>query len=480
MGFFFNPLSGSLDYYKSADLSAYVPYTGAGADIDLGGTYKIIGCADPGNPGDVMTLNYAGLNFVPYIGAVADCDLGAFQFTAAQYNVGTAFYIKTGADETELIIGENAANLAIGNTERSTFIGSDAGVNSNNINYALVLGSGAGENATYDGLGPAQFGSTWIGFGAGNSSTNAYGTLGVGAGALGGSTGYYNSAFGLNAMASSSVTNSLGIGGYCFEFASGNNCVGIGEFAFQFASNPNESVAIGSLAGSGSTDMVQSLCFGANSGNGSTGAYVCAFIGPGSGQYSSGLESCLAVGANAMTGCSSAQLATAVGNAASHSAQNANFSVSIGAFAGGTYDVFSSDINRSTLIGAYSGAESPGANDCIFIGYYAGTADTVDNLSTPGWNILLGRNTNTAGFKNSIAIGGYTANSAAAQCNIGNALYIDGIYTTDSQSATPVGTAKVGVNTDTPQAELDVVGEIQQTQAQISGSLKVKYRLHPY
>lgn len=390
----------------------------------------------------------------------ADWDAGNYRITAKEFQVGTAYPVKTLSNNNEIVVGPLAADSVIGDTANTIFIGSSAGANSQNINNSIIIGNNTGTGATYDFFGPYQFGATWIGPGAGANSVNAYSTLGVGNGALQGSSGFNNSAFGgFGCMASSSVTDSLGLGNYTFEFASGSINIGIGDYAFQFA-NPSESTGIGPYAGQGSVNMVQSLCVGAYAGQSSTNAYVSTFIGPQSGLGSIDLTSCTALGGNCMQGCSSAQLATAVGNGASLGALNASYSVTVGAFAGGTYDVYTSDILRSTLIGAFAGAESPALNDSICIGYFAGTADTVDNITVPGWSILLGNNTNTGGFQNSIAIGSFITNTAAAQANIGNALYIDGIYTTQSQSGVPVGTAKVGINTDTPQAALDVVGEI--------------------
>jgi len=34
--YFFNPLTGNLDYYKSSSTTGFVPYVGATADVNLG------------------------------------------------------------------------------------------------------------------------------------------------------------------------------------------------------------------------------------------------------------------------------------------------------------------------------------------------------------------------------------------------------------------------------------------------------------
>lgn len=417
MAYKLNPFTGKMDFYKSV--------------------------SPPGSDTQVI-FNDGGA-----FGAESDFTYNKTTntLTTSVFQVGTAYPIKTLSNNNEIVIGLDAASGITGDTSGSLFIGRDAGKNSSNLDGSLILGDGAGINATYDNLGPSPFGSIWLGTAAGAGSQNAYGSLGVGQGALGSSTGYYNSAFGGNAMASCSVTNTTGIGGYCFEFSSGDLNLGIGDYAFQFAS-ASESSGFGPYAAQGASNMSQCLCVGAYAGQSSVNAYVCTFIGPQAGKNSSGLDSCTAVGGNSMQGVYDAQQATAVGNASANGATAADFAVAIGAFAGATYDVYQPNIERSVLVGAYAAGEAQGANDCIFIGYQAGIADTVDNVTTEGWNILIGKNTNTGGFKNSIAIGGYIANSAASQCNIGNAFYIGGIYTANTQSATPVGNANFGFNTD--------------------------------
>jgi len=89
MGYKFNPFTGTLDIASAApDLSDYVPYVGAAADINLGDSQRITNCQDPSNPQDVATKNYVddytGTTYVPYTGASADVDLGANKIIALE------------------------------------------------------------------------------------------------------------------------------------------------------------------------------------------------------------------------------------------------------------------------------------------------------------------------------------------------------------------------------------------------------------
>lgn len=68
----------------------------------------------------------------------------------------------------------------------------------------------------------------------------------------------------------------------------------------------------------------------------------------------------------------------------------------------------------STFIGALAGANATNAANSIFLGFGAGGSDTVDN-TVSGASILIGNNTSTGGFQNSIAIGTNAMNTVSNQ-----------------------------------------------------------------
>jgi hypothetical protein len=71
---------------------------------------------------------------------------------------------------------------------------------------------------------------------------------------------------------------------------------------------------------------------------------------------------------------------------------------------------------------------------------------TISSPTVSGTSIAIGRYAGTGGYSDSIAIGRGVINSATSQANIGNVLFLEGIYNSDTQSATPMtaGVVKVG------------------------------------
>jgi hypothetical protein len=84
--------------------------------------------------------------------------------------------------------------------------------------------------------------------------------------------------------------------------------------------------------------------------------------------------------------------------------------------------------SNSVFLGNNAGNNSANAANSIFIGQYAGLADSaLDNTATfddvttfADTSILLGYNTRTNGFSNSIAIGAYAINTASNEFMIGS------------------------------------------------------------
>jgi len=67
----------------------------------------------------------------------------------------------------------------------------------------------------------------------------------------------------------------------------------------------------------------------------------------------------------------------------------------------------------------------------------------IGNQSPSGTSIAIGRYSGTGGYSNSIALGCGVINSATTQANIGNVLFLDGIYNSDTQSSTPIPASKM-------------------------------------
>lgn len=103
-----------------------------------------------------------------------------------------------------------------------------------------------------------------------------------------------------------------------------------------------------------------------------------------------------------------------VGIQAGRNSTFGNGSVFIGSTSGNN----ATSASNSIFVGRLAGAGAANAAHSIMIGDNAGNADTVDNRVT-GETILIGRNTSTGGFKNSIALGTGTTNSAAGQFRVG-------------------------------------------------------------
>lgn len=135
--------------------------------------------------------------------------------------------------------------------------------------------------------------------------------------------------------------------------------------------------------GQGNTSTGYNIILGTNAGNNATGAYYANFLGADS------------------------------GNAATN-AYNSNF---IGANAGQS----ATNASASTFIGAGAGYQATYAANSIFLGTLSGYTDTVNNpAGSNDFSILIGNNTSTGGFSNSIAIGAFATNNATNQFMVGS------------------------------------------------------------
>ena len=189
------------------------------------------------------------------------------------------------------------------------------------------------------------------------------------------------------------------------------------NFYITNGTQPGNSNFIGYQAGLGATNASNSNFFGQYAGINAISAYSSNFIG-----YDAGDSA--------------------------DSADNSNF---LGSVAGQR----ATNASYSNFIGFSAGMGATNASDSIFIGTWAGYNDTVNN-GTTGTSIAIGRYAGTGGFSNSIALGRGVINSGTTQANIGNVLYINGIYNSDTRSSTPTTGGRVGIGTASPLYRLDI------------------------
>jgi hypothetical protein len=256
-----------------------------------------------------------------------------------------------------------------------------------------------------------------------------------------------------------------------------NDSIFFGTNAGFQATSANNSFFLGKNAGSNATFADNSIFIGENSGFGATTSANSAFIGTASGYLASGAEQSVFLGFNAGYGATSAQRSQFFGYEAGYEAADSTNASFFGFQAGyqattalfsnffGTQSGYEAE-NASTSIfqGYQSGYQATNAASSIFLGYRAGYVDTVDNTGG-GTSILIGSNTSTGGFSNSIAIGAGATNTAANELVIGSSTakidtailvgtgaFIPQVGTTAQRPATPVA-GMIRYNTTTSKHE---------------------------
>ncbi len=235
----------------------------------------------------------------------------------------------------------------------------------------IILGVDAGSSAT------SAFYANFLGYSAGKSATSAY----------------YSNFFGHSSGLSASNANNSNFFGHSAgqSASSADNSNFLGASAGQSASSAQYSNFLGLSAGNTATNASNSNFFGQAAGSTATNASYSNFIGYGTG--------------NSATNASNSNF---FGQLAGYQATNSSNSIFIGYYAGASN-------------GTSTGSQN--ANNSIFIGKNAGytVADfTLNNLSS-GTSILIGDDTSTGGFSNSIAIGKGATNTATNQFMIGSA-----------------------------------------------------------
>ena len=252
---------------------------------------------------------------------------------------------------------------------------------------------------------------------------------------------------------------------YTSPVASGLNSVAIGNGA---RASADDMIVWGKNAGFGSLSSTQSTFLGTNAGYGVVGITSInnTFIGANAGYQTSNVNDSIFIGSNTGYESDNAYFSNFIGQSAGYGADNSDNSNFIGQYAGhsaigssnsiffgfqagasslnssfttaigytsGTfssseYSNFfgfnagaSSSADYSNFIGFNAGETTTNASNSIFIGTNSGSNDTVNNTTNPDdFSILLGNNTSTGGFSNSIAIGGFATNTSSNQFMIGS------------------------------------------------------------
>lgn len=281
---------------------------------------------------------------------------------------------------TETWLGDGAGSGSTQSGSKTIFLGIDAGrdsfASSGSNEQATVIGYRAGYQA--DRIESAVF----IGPYAGKDVENFGGiAIGLQAGEL--ASGHSSGVFiGVQAgRQSESLANPLFLGD-----SAGSNSVNTGGGGFGLA-------FVGYDTGSNTQDVGYVNFMGWGTGKGSIGVQHSNFIG-----YQTGVES-------------EASYSNFIGSSAGSKATNASNSTFIGA-AAGAYN-----------FGLSTGSEN--SANSIFIGNNAGAKSgdfTLDNVSTPGWSILIGNDTSTGGYSDSIALGEGATSTASKQFMIGSTI----------------------------------------------------------
>jgi hypothetical protein len=168
--------------------------------------------------------------------------------------------------------------------------------------------------------------------------------------------------------------------------------------------------------GIGST-ATNSIFLGTSAGNAATNASLSNFIGRLSGSGAINASSSNFIGLTAGIDATDASNSNFIGSGAGASSDHAANSNFVGYQAGAV----SPNAFKSNFIGYNAGLIASNAANSIFIGTAAGYNDVVDTTaSNDDFAILIGSNTGTGGFKNSIAIGSSAVNTASNQFMIGS------------------------------------------------------------
>lgn len=284
---------------------------------------------------------------------------------------------------------------------------------SNNIRNGVILGFETGANSS----GASNAYINMIGYQSGSGVTNS---------------NFINF---IGYKAGKDAKNSIDcifIGDETGHGASGNtDCVYIGDGAGYMSHTTNNNVFIGNNTGNGSDTSNGLISIGQFAGHIQPNSHHMISIGYHAGFKASGQTDSICIGYQAGS-TSQSSYSNFIGYGAGNIAPKASYSNFIGYVAGqGTVAEYSNFIGHyagsiatnstySNFMGENAGRWSTNAKNSIFIGTNAGLSDTVNNVANSGYSILIGPNTNTGGYSNSIAIGSSAVNTSTNQLLISN------------------------------------------------------------
>ncbi|MDB4984769.1 MAG: hypothetical protein JWM20_948 [Patescibacteria group bacterium] len=383
-----------------------------------------------------------------------------------------AGYGVTGAFDSNFIGG--SAGYGADQANQSNFIGPNAGYNATNANQSNFIGGQAGQDAQYASFSSfmgyqAGYGATYaadsvfLGRNAGQDAAAASNSIFVGKHAGQSASNASNSIFiGYNSGSGDSVDNTFGdssiligngslTGGFSNSIALGTNATNTAVNQFLIAPSyvnwqiagvdyvwPNAQAGGPGyvLTNDGSGTLTWSTGGGLiGSTSGITNSPVAGvteetWLGAGAGSSGAEMENTVFIGVNAGSGAAGRRGIIIGRDAGVNSVGGSN--VFIGntagnnAVAGGATFIGDGAGLNSTLssgsifMGRLAGSATTNATGSIFIGQQAGEGDTVDNLTVPGTSILIGNDTRTGGYSNSIALGKSAINSATNQFMVGS------------------------------------------------------------
>jgi hypothetical protein len=375
------------------------------------------------------------------------------------------FLVRDGSFNNVIEAYVNDKNISIGDTNGSAN-GTSLTVNDSaqQITFNFSAGSysfpvgdgGIGQVLQTDGLGILSWGtvnespitigtsgdtlysSALFGTGEGDVAVGHNIFLGRQAGQLASGAGYSNFLGYLAGTLATNASNSNFLGynsGYQATNASFSNF--LGQDAGQGAINATYSNFLGRNAGNAAAEAAYSNFLGWNAGQNATNAASSNFFGSQAGRNATNASASMFIGQNAGQNATNAANAVFVGNSAGFAAANASNSNFIGGEAGAnatglaTSNFYGARAGRSAanasnsnFVGFQAGDNAANASNSIFIGNDAGREVVpvgLDNTGDPDdYSILIGNNTSTAGFENSIALGQRATNTASNQFMIGS------------------------------------------------------------